>query len=78
METFSQVTAFCNSYSKQQHAGGATCPAVSVSAVVDLFSEVLTELLPGPDMAQRPPTGRPPPVAQIIRYSKRVGCGEFI
>ena len=35
-------------------AGGATCPAVSVSAVVDLFSKVLTELLPRPDQPPQP------------------------
>ena len=35
-------------------AGGATCPAVSVSAVENLFSKVLTELLPRPDQPPQP------------------------
>ena len=47
-------------------AGGATCPAVSVLAVEDLFSKVLTELLPRPD--------QPPQLLLVKKYITKMLC----
>ena len=50
-----------DNYESNLHQSYRNTTGVSVSAVEDLFSKVLTELLPRPDPAQHPPTGRARP-----------------
>ena len=45
---------------------GRTCSAVSVSAVEDLFSKVLTELLSKPD--------QPPQLLMVKKYIMKMLC----